>query len=88
MREVVKDLVKRFIQDIDDGCTVMKNNEVQDFILNTTSEEITEIGKLVIDKIIAESDTIYKIENIILNRVDKYLHEIVKEKIEDNGIEK
>ena len=75
MREIVEDLVEIFIQDIDDGCTVMKDDEVQNFILSTTLEEIEDISKLVTDKIIDE------IEDIILNRIDKYLHETVKEQI-------
>lgn len=81
MREIVEDLVEIFIQDIDDGCTVMKDDEVQDFILSTTLEEIEDISKLVTDKIMSDSNAMNEIEDIILNRIDKYLHETVKEQI-------
>lgn len=81
MKEAIKDLVNSFIVDIDEGCTVMKDDEVQDFILNTNLKEIIEIATIVTDKIMSDSDAMNEIEDIILNRIDKYLHETVKEQI-------
>lgn len=84
IKEVIKDYVGDFIEDINEGCIVMKDDAVQEYILNTSLEEIKEIEEIVVEKIIKEDEVINNIEDIIKKEIDKHLYETIRERVDKN----